>query len=174
MPKTRKQKKDILEKFSQGLEESKSSVFVNFSRIPVKEIDSLRQKCKESGAKYAVAKKTLLKKALAEKGFSGAEDQDLSGEVATIFGFNDEVTPAKLVSEFIKTHENMKILGGILENNLIDAEKVKALSKLPSKEELLAKIVGSIAAPMSGLVNVLQGNIRGLVYTLSAIRDKKS
>lgn len=173
MAKTKQQKKNMLDKFGQGLEKSKASVFVNFSGIPVKEIDQLRQKCKEAGAEYLVTKKTLLKKTLTEKGLVQDDSRQFEGEIATVFGYEDEVAPAKLVSEFAKSHDNMKILGGILENGLIDEAKVKALSVLPAKEELLAKLVGSLAAPMSGLVNVLQGNIRGLVYALNALKDKK-
>ena len=173
MPKSKSQKKEILANLEEKLRQMKSAVFVNFSGIPVKEIDDLRNKCKEEGVEYIVSKKTLLKKALVDNGFKDANNYGFDGEVATTFGFTDEVAPARLIKKFSKSNENMKIVSGILEGVFIDATKVVALSKLPSRDELIAKVVGSIAAPLSGMVNVLQGNIRNFVYVLSAIRDKK-
>ncbi|MDO8668835.1 MAG: 50S ribosomal protein L10 [Candidatus Buchananbacteria bacterium] len=174
MAKTKAQKKEILSGLSKKLDEMKSAVFVNFSGIPVKEINNLRNTCKDENVGYVVAKKTLLKKVLSERGLINLKDDDFNGEVATVIGFTDEITPAKLVSAFLKEHDKMKILGGVLEGLLIDENKVKALAKLPSRPELLAKAVGSIAAPLSGFINVLSGNLRNLVYVLGAIGEKKS
>ncbi|NCN07507.1 50S ribosomal protein L10 [Candidatus Falkowbacteria bacterium] len=174
MAKTKSQKKEILGGLQEKMDAMKSAVFVNFSGIPVKEINILRNTCKDENVGYVVAKKTLLKKILTEKGFSDVENSDFSGEVATVIGFEDEIAPAKLVSTFAKGHEKMKILGGVLEGALIGEDKIKALAVLPSKPELLAKAVGSIAAPLSGFVNVLSGNLRNFVYALNAISEKKS
>jgi len=174
MPKTKIQKKEIITGLKKKLDDMKSAVFVNFSGIPVKEINELRNSCRDENVGYVVAKKTLLKKVLAARGFTDVSDDNFSGEVATVIGFEDEVTPAKLISAFAKNHEQMKILGGVLEGSLIDENKVKALAKLPSKPELLASVVGTIAAPLSGLVTVLSGNLRSLVYALKAIGEKKS
>jgi large subunit ribosomal protein L10 len=173
MAKTKAQKKEAFEGLKEKMNDMKSAVFVNFSGIGVKEIDELRNSCKEENVGYTVTKKTLLKKALVEKGLEGAEDKEFEGEVATVIGFEDEVSPARLVSKFAKDHENMSILGGVLEGSVIDSDKVGALAQLPSKQELLAKAVGSIASPLSGMVNVLQGNLRNFVYALSAIKESK-
>lgn len=174
MAKTKAQKKEIIGGLKNKLDDMKSAVFVNFSGIPVKEINTLRNTCKDENIGYVVAKKTLLKKVLTEKGFTDIKDDNFSGEVATVIGFEDEIAPAKLISAFAKDHDKMKILGGVLEGAIIDESKVKALAKLPSKQELLAKTVGSIAAPLSGFVNVLAGNLRNFVYALNAIKEKKS
>ena len=98
----------------------------------------------------------------------------LNKGVATVFSYNDEVASAKTIGEFAKTHEALKPVGGILEKKFIDAAKVITLSKLPSRNELLAKLLGSIKSPVSGLVNVLSGNLRNLVYVLNAIKNSKS
>lgn len=148
----------------------KSAVFINYFGLPVKEINVLRNDCRKEDVGYKVAKKTLLKKVLAEKGFTA----ELNGEVAVMFGRTDEIAPAKIIANFAKTHDKAKIVGGILEGKFIDVNMVKALSKLPTKQELLGKLVGTIAAPMSGFLNVLQGNIRGLVQVLNAISEKKA
>ena len=173
MAKTKAQKKEVLDTLKEKMGDMKSAVFVNFSGIPVKEIDQLRNSCKDENIEYAVTKKTLLKKVLTDSGLEGSSVDNFEGEIATIIGFEDEVAPARLVSKFAKDHGNMKIVGGVLEGALIDESKVSALAKLPSREELLAKAVGSIASPLSGMLNVLQGNIRKFVYVISAIKDNK-
>ncbi|MFA5047747.1 MAG: 50S ribosomal protein L10 [Patescibacteria group bacterium] len=174
MPKTKLQKSEIIRTINAKLDKMKSAVLVNFSGIEVKNINKLRDECREQEIDYMVAKKTLLKKALAEKGLKETADQELGGEIAALFGYQDEVAPARLAAKFAKEYENLKLVGGILEGAYIDGAKVLALSKLPSRQELLAKAIGSMAAPLSGLVNVLQGNLRGLVYTLNAIKEKKA
>lgn len=174
MPKTKVQKKEIISGLKGKLDEMKSAVFVNFSGIPVKEINELRNICRDENVGYVVAKKTLLKKVLGDIGFTDIKDDNFSGEVATVIGFEDEITPAKLISAFAKGHDKMKILGGVLEGSLIDEHKVKALAQLPSKQELIANVVGTIAAPLTGFVTVLSGNLRNFVYALNAIKEKKS
>ena len=171
MPKTKKQKQEILVGIKDKLAKMKATVFVNFSGIPVKELNELRAKAKEQGIDYLVAKKTILSRALSEYNLTG---KDLEGEVAALFAFEDEVAPAKLIKEFAKSHNKMKVVGGILEGGFIEPAKVMTLAALPSKPELLAKAVGSIAAPLSGLVNVLCGNLRGLACVLNAIRENKA
>ena len=130
MPKTKVQKKEIISGLKGKLDEMKSAVFVNFSGIPVKEINELRNICRDENVGYVVAKKTLLKKVLGDIGFTDIKDDNFSGEVATVIGFEDEITPAKLISDFAKGHDKMKILGGVLEGSLIDEHKVKALAQL--------------------------------------------
>ena len=107
--------------------------------------------------------------AFKEKGID-VDPKGMAGELALVMGYGDEVAPAKLVYEFSKTNENVKILGGLLENNALSVAQVTSLAQLPSKQELLAKMVGSISAPTRNFVGVLQGNIRGLVQVLSQIK----
>ena len=174
MPKTKLQKIEIIRKLQDSIKEMKSVVFVNFFGIPVKEISQLRQNCKDQEVEYVVAKKTLLKKVLSESGYQAVAEKNLSGEIAAVFGKKDEILPSKLIFDFAKSHEKMKVVVGILDGRVINANEVMALAKLPSKSELLAKVVGSIASPLSGFVRVLGGNIRSLVCILSAIKEKKS
>jgi large subunit ribosomal protein L10 len=174
MPKTREQKKEILSEISEKISKSKSIVFTKFNALGVKENEALRQELKKENSEYLVAKKTLLGIAFKENQIGGFDAKDLEGKVATIFGYEDEVLPAKIVDEFMKKHEGkIDFVGGILEGKFLSAQEVSALAKLPSKQELYAKIVGSINAPVSGFVNVLAGNLRGLVCVLKAIEEKK-
>lgn len=166
MPKSKQQKQTILQKIGENLKLSNSLLFVDYKGLKVKELLLLRKQLKELGAKLQVAKKTLLKKALQEKGI----DMDLKGmegQIAAIFAFEDAFSPAKSVAAFAKTAEALKILGGYIENQVRGADTMKEIASLPSKEELLGKLVGSIASPMSGFLNVITGNIKGLVYILA-------
>jgi len=174
MSKTREQKQQALKDYGEKLKQAKGLVFANFDGLKVKEIEALRKKCREEGIDYLVAKKTLMRLALKEAGLQDVDPKTFEKGVASIFGYEDEVAPAKIVGEFSKAHEALKPVGGILEQKFIDALKVQELSKLPSKKELLAKVVGSIQAPVSGFVNVLAGNLRGLVNVLNAIKGNKS
>jgi large subunit ribosomal protein L10 len=114
-----------------------------------------------------------LARALKEVGVS-VDEKMLEGSILTAVGLQDEVAPAKLVHEFFKDRESIRMVGGILEGKVMDAASVIQLAKLPSKQELLAKVVGSLNAPASGFVRVLSGNLRGLLYALQAIKDRKA
>ncbi len=173
MPKTKEQKKQIIDDLDEKLKNSKSLVFADYKGLTVVEAQELRKLAKQSGAEYVVAKKTLIQKAFDKTDIKDVDVTSMDGNIALMIGFEDEVSAAKVSSEFAKDHESLKMLGGVMENKYIDLAQVEALSKIPSKNELLAKLVGSINAPVSGFVNVLAGNLRGLVGVLNAIKDTK-
>lgn len=173
MPKTRAEKEKTVADLTGLLRQMKAAVFADFAGLKVKDITNLRRQCRQAGLEYAVAKKTLLKLALQQAGLAGIEPKTIGGSFATVFGRSDEVTPAKILSAFAKTNESLKILGGILEGRYIDAKMVISLSKLPGREELMAKLLGSLNSPLSGLANVMSGSLRGLVQALKALREKK-
>lgn len=129
----------------------------------------MRETLKKDKCRIEVVKKTLLDIVLKDKKIKAVRNK-FAGEVALIFGFEDEVAPAKIIHQFSLKNENIKILGGIFEDKFVGKEEIIALAKLPSKQELYAKVVGTINAPISGFVNVLNGNLRGLVYILSQIK----
>src|SRR5690606_23177128 len=114
----------------------------------------------------------LLRKALEEAGISvPAEILDVQLGVAT---GNDEVEPNRAVVDFAKSVEGLRIHGAIIDGTFIDEASVRNLASLPSRDQLYAKVVGSLAAPLSGMVNVLAGNLRGLVIVLKAYQEKKA
>ena len=172
MAKTKEQKKQIVESFSDKLSQNKALVFANFKGLTVKDIEELRKKCRQENVDYMVAKKTLMNIAF-KKAKLDVDAKTLEGEVASVFGYDDETQPARIIEEFSKEHQALKNIGGILENKFVGAEEISELAKLPSKQELLAKVVGSVKAPISGFVNVLAGNMRGLVVALNAIKESK-
>ena len=173
MAKTKLQKQEMLRDIGERIGKAKSIVFTEFDSLGVKQNEELRNKLKAENSEYLVTKKTLLELALKEKSVEGFDPRSVEGKVSVVFGYEDEVAPAKIVDEFRKDNpDTISFAGGILDSKFIDAAGVEALAKLPSKQELYAKIVGSINAPVTGFVNVLAGNLRGFVYALNAIKDK--
>ncbi len=154
------------------LTSSKGVVLVDYCGLTVAEDTELRSKMREAGVKYMVAKNTFIRIAAKEAGIEGL-DAYLEHNTAVAFSAEDPVAPAKILNDFSKDHKALEIKAGILDGKVIGLDEVKAVAELPSREELLAKLVGSMQAPISGLVNVLQGTIRNFVYTLEAVRQKK-
>lgn len=173
MPKSKEEKKQIVQNLIDLFKKMKSAVLVDFKGLKVKEITQLRRLCREQGISYNVAKKTLLKIAAAEAGVN-FDAKAVEGSYAVVFGLADEIAPAKILSDFAKKNEALKILSGILEGKTVDKSAILAIAKLPGKLELLAKLAASIQAPLSGLVNVMAGNLRGLVNVLNGIKETKS
>ncbi len=174
MAKTKEQKKKTLEALEDKFSRIKAAVFVNFAGLKVKDATALRNILRKEKVDYMVAKKTLLKLALEKAGYKDVDPKKFEGNVGVAFGYDDEVMPAKLLNQFRAQHEAVKFIGGLLEKKYIDAAKILELASVPGKQELLAKLVGSINAPVSGLVNVLVGNLRGFIQVLKAMSEKKA
>lgn len=174
MPKTKAQKQATVADLTDKLARMKGAVLVDYKGLTVKSAQKIRERSWAEAVDYEVVKKTLLRLALASAGMEGAVDpKNLEGNIGLVVGYSDEVATAKFAAGASKEFETFKILGGLFERQFVDANKVKALASLPSKVELLAKLVGSIKAPISGFVNVLAGNLRGLVQVLDGIRNSK-
>lgn len=172
MAKTKQQKKEIVKNLSTNIKNAKGVVFSSYIGLKVSDLEELRKSLRTQKAQLYVSKKTLLKLALKENGYQDINVDTMDNGVIVATG-EDEVQPAKLVEKFRKTHKDVKFYGGIMEGKFIDTNQVLALAALPGREELLAKLVGSLNSPISGFVNVLAGNLRGLVTVLKAIKDKK-
>ena len=172
MAQTKDQKKKIVQGLKEDFSKQKAVLMVGIAGLKVKEISVLRKELKAADAKIQVVKKTLASLVLKENSLEFDKNK-FQQEIALVFGFKDEISPAKAVYKFSKDHENLKILGGYLENQFKAADDIVALAQIPSYEELLAKFVGTISNPISGFVNVLNGNIKGLVVALDAIGKSK-
>jgi len=172
MPQTKQQKQEIIDDLGEKMKGQKVMVFFDFTGLKVKDFSNLRKKIKAAGDSLKVAKKTLFSLALKKEGIE-VDFKKMAGEIALVFGYKDEVAPAKAVWQFSQENKNVKILGGFLENKFFEKDKMIELAKLPGKEELLARLVGTISAPISNFVCVLQGNIKGLIVVLNAISKTK-
>ncbi len=174
MAKSKQQKASALEIVQDKLAKSQSIVFTGDQGLNVKTVERLRRELKEKGGEYLVVKKTLLNKALAD--FDGSQEQleNLNGSVALSFSYDDPTVAAAVLNKYAKENDKLTLGGGIMENKIIMPEMVKRLANLLSREQLLSKLVGSLKSPITGLVGVMQGNLRNFVGVLSAIKDKKS
>ncbi len=174
MAKTKQQKEQEIQQLVDRIKSAKGVAFISYEGLTVGDTTALRSELRSQGITLTMIKKRLLKIALEKSGIKDAIIDDHDKNVSVAISGTDEVAPAKLIADFAKAHKTIEFRGGILESAFIDGNQVKALSKLPSKEELLGKLVGSLASPMSGLVGVLNGNIRQFVGVLSAIKDQKA
>lgn len=172
MPKTKQQKEEIVRALADKIGSAKSLVIACQDGLTVAAAQELREKCRKEQVEFVSVKKTLLRLALASRGFEEVNIKAMSGSLAIALSADNEVTPAKILKTFAKTHEQVAFRGGLLEGRLISVDEVNFLAGLPGKIELLAKMIGSIKAPISGFVNVLAGNLRGLVNVLNAIKNK--
>lgn len=168
----RPEKANKVAELKELLSSSKGVILVNYAGLNVADDTELRKQMREAGIKYLVAKNTFLRIAAKEAGLEGL-DAYLEHNTAVAFSPEDPVAPAKILNDFSKKHEALQLKCGALDGKVISVEEVKALAELPSREELLAKLVGSMQAPISGAVNVLQGVIRNFVYVVDAVREKK-
>ncbi len=172
MPKTRKQKEKTVKELKKKMKDQTTMLIVDFSGLKVDESLQLRRKLREVDGEFKVAKKTLIQIALDENDLD-KNIKELEGEIGLIFGFKDKILPAKTIYNFTKESDHLKILGGFFDNQFENKEKFIELAQLPSKEELLGRLVGSVSSPLTGLVRSLEYNIKGLVFALNAIKENK-
>lgn len=167
------EKKIIVEALTEKLK-SAGGVLVDYSGITVAEDTQLRRSMREANVEYTVIKNTLTRFAANNVGFE-ALDPFLNGTTALAVSVDDPIASAKVVSEYAKMpNSKIKIKIGFVSGNLITAEEVNALAALPSKEVLLAQVLGTMMAPVTGFATVLNANIRGLAIALNAIAEQKS
>lgn len=169
---TRQEKEQLVRGMTESLKSAKTVIFVNYQGLKVKEIQDLKKNLREQGIGFQITKNTLLKIALKNQSIE-VPAEVLDQPVAAVWGIIDEVVPAKTTVSFAKTAEKLEIVGGIVNGQFADPGLIKQLAALPSREELLAKLVGTLNAPMYRLVNSLQGNLRSLVYILSEYQKTK-
>lgn len=173
MPKTRAQKADIVAKIAERFRAMKAAAFSETSGFTMEDADKLREEAALKNVDVFIAKKTLLLLAAKEAGIE-LDSSKIEGSILTAVGYGDEVSAAKLLKDLSKKKDTMKLVAGVLDGRMMSQVEVNQLASLPSKQELLQKLVGTLNAPVSGFVNVLAANLRGLVTVLSAIQDKKA
>lgn len=144
----------LVDEIKDLIDKSQSVVFVDYRGLTVSEVTELRNKMREAGVVYKVLKNTYVKRAADALGIEGVEAY-LEGPTAVAFGVEDAVSPAKILADFIKATKKTELKGGILEGKAIDVDTVKSLSEIPSRDELLAKMLGSLNAPITNFVRVL-------------------
>lgn len=165
-------KAKVVEGLTEKINSASVLLLTDYRGFSVKEMTELRKKLRGGEAELKVVKNTLLKRALAAAGFNGLESH-LQGATAVLLGYKEPVGPLKTLVTYIKEIEKGQVRAGLMEKALLDGAGILEISKLPSKEVLIAKVVGGFKAPLFGLANVLSGPMRKLVYALQAIQEKK-
>ncbi len=168
----REEKARLVEEIKEKLGNCSSAILVDYRGLTVAEVTDLRKQFRESGVDYKVYKNTLTELAAKELGMDDIIPF-LKGPTAIAFGVEDPVAPAKILNDAIKKLKKMEFKAGVVEGKVIDVDEIKALADLPSREELIAKMLGSMNAPITNLVGVLSGTMRSLVYALNAIKEQK-
>lgn len=161
------QKKELVEKLAGELAGLKGAVLSSFQGVPAAEIQNMRKTLRAEGVKTKVVKLSLLRRILEKLGVDVSKFQ-AAVPLALSWSHEDEALPSRLLHAFGKRQENLKLIGGILGSEFLDAARVKSLATLPGKQELRGQVVSVIAAPLRGLVSVLAGNLRALVSVLNS------
>lgn len=175
MPKetTLSQKRVVIDEISNKIKAAKAMVFADYRGLTVEQDTELRSALRKAGVEYKVVKNTLTRIAVNENGLEGL-DGILNGPTAMAVSDTDPVAPAKVLSDYAKKFDKLELKAGVVEGKIIDLNGIKALAELPPREVLIAKVLGGFNAPISGFVNVLNGNMRGLVVALNAIAEQKA
>lgn len=173
MPKTRIQKEEILATTIDRLHRAASVVLLPVQKVKVSEFESVRDALFPGGLQLQVSKNNLLKLALKECNLE-IPPELLDQSLALVYSYNDPVAAAKILFPFVKDIDALEFLGGLMDGAFLTPDQVLSLARLPSRDQLLARVVGSLVSPLSGLIRVLHGNIRNLVLALGQVRDQKT
>lgn len=174
MPISKARKQELVAKYVDILDESDGFVLVKTRGLTVAQIQGMRNTVREQNGLYAVVKNTLIRKALEQAGWIVPEDL-LRGPVAIIFGRDNMPGVSRAILRHIeeeKFSENMQVTGGVMSGEILDAQQVDAVSKLPTLDELRAQLAGLVISPAQGIVNALHQATGGVVNVLQAYLDK--
>lgn len=166
------EKKERVEYIKEKLKASEAIVLTDYRGLSVSEMEKLRGDLRGAQSEYKVIKNTLAKRAAAEAGMEDLSEL-LNGPVAMAFG-DDPVSLARILKNISREYKELQITGGVAEGRILNAEEMGRLADLPSREVLIAMMLGALQSPISGLANVLSGPVRNLVYALNAVKEQKS
>ena len=173
MPSTQilEQKKQVVNEMVEKFKAASAGVFVDYRGLTVEEDTELRRKFREAGVEYKVVKNTLTSRAAKEVGLE-ALDPILNGPTALAMSVDNPVAPAKIIAEFAKKHEALEVKAGFMDGAVMSVAEVNTLAATPSREELLAKMMGSMKSPISGLVRLLNTIVEGGVEMVDLAAKK--
>jgi large subunit ribosomal protein L10 len=164
----REKKEEIISELADNLSKCAVAITTDYRGIPAKEMVLLRKQLHNQGVEYKVVKNTLARFAAEKAGIKGME-QFFIGPMAIAISYDDAVKPAKILADHIRTAQSvLKIKGGVLGNKILTAADVASLATTPSREVLIAQLMGQLKAPVYQLHSVLSAPLRGFVVTLQA------
>ena len=149
------QKQQVVAQLAERIQGSVAGIIVDYKGITVEDDTKLRKELRESGVKYTVVKNTLIKRAAEKAGLNGIDDV-LNGTSAIATSAEDYVAAARILQKFAEQHDNFKVKTGYLDNEVISLDKIQSLAKLPSREVLLANVLGAFQAPIASFARAVQ------------------
>jgi large subunit ribosomal protein L10 len=167
------QKEDLVGQIKDRLNEAGALLLVDYRGLSVKEMQELRNNLRAAGSELKVYKNSLTEIAIRELALPSL-DEYLAGPTAIVFTGEDPVAPAKALTTFARLHKMLEVKGGLVENVVVDADGVKAIATLPSREELIAKLLGTMLNPLTGFARVLNGPVEAFARTVQAVADQKA
>lgn len=174
MPVTREKKSVVLQDLIDKFARSKTVIFAGYRGLAVKGMSALRGQLRKGGSEMKIAKKTLMQIAAKENGIDAIPADAMEGPVAATFSYEDELAGLQALYKFSKENETLVLLGGIIDGKVVGPAEVKKYATLPSREQLLAKFMGSMNAPVTGWVSGLGNVIGGFVRALNAYKNSRS
>ena len=173
MPKARKeQKAEQVELLTEKLKKAKVAVLTDYRGLTVKQMQDLRGKLRTGNVEYRVVKNTLARRAADAAGYKDLESE-LKGPVAIAFGYDDLSLPPRLINEFVRTTRlKLEVVGGVVEGRVFNRDQIKQLADLPSREVLLAQLLGTLQSPVAQLVGIMQTPVQQLIGVLNAYKTK--
>ncbi|MDZ4654337.1 MAG: 50S ribosomal protein L10, partial [Coriobacteriia bacterium] len=167
------QKAAIVAEIKERLSASAGFIMTDYRGLTVKEMQALRAKLREVGVDLKIYKNTLAQLAVRDLGLPSM-DEMLAGPTAMVFMAEDPVAPAKAIMDFAKAHKGLEVKGGFIEQNIVDADSVKAIALLPSREELIAKLMGTMLNPLRGFMSMLNAPAGAFARVVKAVADQKA
>jgi len=173
LPKARKeQKAEQVELLTEKLKKAKVAVLTDYRGLTVKQMQDLRGKLRTGNVEYRVVKNTLARRAVDAAGYKDLESE-LKGPVAIAFGYDDLSLPPRLINEFVRTTRlKVEVVGGVVEGRVFNRDQIKQLADLPSREVLLAQLLGTLQSPVAQLVGIMQTPVQQLIGVLNAYKTK--
>lgn len=166
------EKEALVQDVSARIKGAKGMYLADFTGMTVEKVSALRAKCRAAGVEYKVIKNTLLTRAMHEHGVTQL-DEFLEGPTALAFSLESEVEPARVLIEFAKVHEKPLVKAGLIGDKLYNADEVKQLASLPPRDVLLAQVLGTICAPMSGFLGAVNALLASPAQLAGALEEKK-
>lgn len=169
----RTEKQTQIDSLREQFDRASFSIVAEYKGLSVTQVTGLRDELRKVDGRFRVVRNTLARRAVAEHPAEGLATY-FTGPVGVVFAFGDPAATAKVVKAFAKESGTFGVTAGLIEGELLDAGGVAKIADLPSREELLARVVGAVNSPVSGLVNVLAGPVRGLLNALNAVAAGKA
>ncbi len=171
---TREKKEQALQELNEKFSKSKSVVFAGYRSLDMEKQNELRSSLRTGGNELKIGKKTLMMLAARQNGVDGLDPSMMEGPVAATFSYQDPLSGLKTLFNFSKKNESLKLLGGIIDGKPVGPQTILEYAKLPGREELLAKLMGSMKAPVSGMAGLMNNLIAGFVRVVNGYAEKKA